>query len=270
MRATKVLLVPAIIVFAIFFFTAFIYVDERIETGGSGALGVFELFGAAASLYLLSTGRSGKTSRLDWLVCASAVIVACTGFAGVSITIFALYLFFRDRDDLNIKAAGTIAAAVSIQAVWAPLIFSKLSFLFLQVDAGVVGWLVSHVVPGASWGGTIVYTPSGHNVRITSPCASFHNLSLASLCWVTLTMLHRPYWVKSDFYVGLFAMIIQFGFNVWRLVFVCLSWPMYEFWHDGFGKHIFSAVATASAIIFVQLALALGDRRSSQRVATIS
>jgi hypothetical protein len=87
---------------------------------------------------------------------------------------------------------------------------------------------------------------------------------------VTLTMLHRPYWVKSDFYVGLFAMIIQFGFNIWRLVFVCLSWPMYEFWHDGFGKHIFSAVATASAIIFVQLALALGDRRSSQRVATIS
>jgi exosortase/archaeosortase family protein len=182
-------------------------------------------------------------------------LVACTGFAGASITLFALYLFLGYPNDLNWRAAGTVAAAVAIQAVWAPLVFSKISFLLLQIDAGVVGWLESLFVPGAIWSGTVVYTPSGHNVEITSACASFHNLSLASLCWVTLTMLHRPYWLKSDLYVGLVAMLIQFGFNVWRLVFVCLSLPMYEFWHDGFGKHLFSAAATACAIIFVQASL---------------
>ena len=160
-----------------------------------------------------------------------------------------------------------------MQAVWAPLIFSKLSFLFLQIDAGVVGWFISLVVPGASWDGTIVFTPSGHNVEITSACASFHNLSLASLCWVTITMLHRPYWVKSDLYVGVVAILIQFGFNVWRLVFVCLSLPMYEFWHEGAGKHIFSAVATASAIIFVQVCIARdqrGQQKAALRVANLS
>ena len=175
-------------------------------------------------------------------------------------------MFARDRDDLNAIAAGTVAAAVAVQAVWAPLIFSKIAFLLLQIDAGVVGWLMGHFVPGASWGGTVVYTPSGHNVAITAPCASFHNLSLATLCWVTLTMLHRPYWVKRDLYVGLVAMLFQFGFNVWRLVFVCLSLPMYEFWHEGFGKHIFSAIATACAIIFVQISLVRRDQRSSQGV----
>jgi hypothetical protein len=30
---------------------------------------------------------------------------------------------------------------------------------------------------------------------------------------------------------------------------------MYDFWHEGFGKHIFSAVATAFAIVFVQFCL---------------
>ena len=159
------------------------------------------------------------------------------------------------------RAAGTVAAAVAVQAVWAPLLFSKISFLLLQIDAGVVGWLVSYFVPGASWDGTVVYTPSGHDVAITSACASFHNLSLASLCWVTLTMLHRPYWLKGDFYVGLIAGLIQFGFNVWRLVFVCLSPSMYDFWHEGFGKHIFSAVATTCAIVFVQIALVRRDQR---------
>jgi exosortase/archaeosortase family protein len=270
MRATRVLLVSGIAVFAIFFFAAFANLDERVDVGGRAALGAFEFLGAAASLYLLSQARDGKASRSDWLSCASAILVACTGFAGASITIFALYLFFRDRDDLNTKAAGAVAAAVAVQAVWAPLVFSKISFLLLPIDAGVVGWLVSHFVPGASWSGTVVYSSSGHNVEITSACASFHNLSLASLCWVTLTMLHRPYWLKSDLYVGLAAMLAQFGFNVWRLVFVCLSSPMYDFWHEGFGKHIFSAVATAFAIVFVQFWLVRRDQRGSQGVAAIS
>jgi hypothetical protein len=192
-------------------------------------------------------------------------LVASFGFAGISITLFSLYLIFRFEGDLNAKAAGTVAAAVAVQALWAPMIFSKLSFLFLEIDAGVVGWLISLIIPGASWSGTVVTTPSGHDVVITAACASFHNLSLASLCWVTLTMLHRPYWTKTDFYTGLVAVLIQFGFNVWRLTFVCFSLPMYEFWHEGIGKHIFSAVATACAIIFVQVPLVLQDRRNQQK-----
>jgi hypothetical protein len=83
-------------------------------------------------------------------------------------------------------------------------------------------------------------------------------------------MLHRPYWLKSDLYVGLVAMLVQFGFNVWRLVFVCLSSPMYDFWHEGFGKHIFSAIATACAVILVQILLVRRDQRGSQGVAAIS
>jgi hypothetical protein len=270
MRAIKLLFASEVIVFAIFFLDAFTHLDEKVDIGGRSAHGAFEFLGVAASLYLLTRGRSGKASLLDWLSCALVLLVACLGFTGSSITFFALYLLIRDRGDLNTKAAGTVAAAVVVQAVWAPLIFSKISFLLLQGDASIVGWLLGFVLPGASWGGTVVYTPSGHNVVITEPCASFHNLSLATLCWVTLTMLHRPYWLKSDLYVGLVAILIQFGFNVWRLVFVCLSLPMYEFWHNGLGKHVFSAIATACAIIVVQFWLVRRDQRDSQRVAAIS
>jgi hypothetical protein len=45
---------------------------------------------------------------------------------------------------------------------------------------------------------------------------------------------------------------------------------MYEFWHNGLGKHVFSAIATACAIIFVQFWLVRRDQRDSQRVAAIS
>jgi hypothetical protein len=269
MQAKKLLVASNLGVFVIFFLERFLNLDERVDLAGRSALGAFELGGLAASLYLLSRGKSGNASRLDWLLCAFSLLLACTGLASFAISLFALYLIFRKRQDVDTKAAGTVAAAVAIQAVWAPLIFLKLSFILLQIDAGVVGWLESLLLPGAFWGGTVVYTPSGHNVIIKESCASFHNLSLASLCWVTLTMLHRPYWVRGDLYVGLTAALIQFGFNICRLVLVCMSLPMYEFWHDGLGKHIFSGVATACAIIFVQMSLVLRDqqRRRPSRTA---
>ena len=276
MRATKVLLASGIAIFAIFFFDAFALRGDSFDVigGRSTGLRAFEFFGAVVSLYLLSRGRLGNASLLDWFGCASAILAASIGFAGSSITLFALYLFIRGRGDLSTKAAATVAAAVAVQAVWAPLVFSKISFVLLQIDAGVAGWLVSLFVPGASWSGTVVSTPSGHDVVIIEGCASFHNLSLASLCWVTLSMLHRPYWVKSDFYIGLVAALIQFGFNICRLVLISLSLPMYEFWHQGLGKHVFAAVATACAIIFVQVSLVRRDQRdfhkAGLRVAAIS
>lgn len=273
MRATTVFTASAIVVFSIFFLGVFAHLANATDVSGPAALGTFELFGAVVCVYLLTKSQLGRSRAFDWIACALAILIAGAGFAGYSMTLFGLYLMFGTTGDHYAKAAGTVAAAVAVQALWAPMIFAKLSFLFLEIDAGVVGWLISHIIPGASWAGTVVSTPGGHDVIITAPCASFHNLSLASLCWVTLTMLHRPYWVKSDIYTGLFAVLIQFGFNVWRLTFVCLSLPMYEFWHEGTGKHIFSAVATACAIVFVQVSLVMRDRRDRQtriEVAAIS
>jgi hypothetical protein len=240
------------------------------DFAGHAAIGTFEVAAIAASLYLLWQARAGRASPLDWIVGALVVAIAAIGFPAYSVMLFALYLMVRDRDDAYAKAAGTVVFAVAMQAVWAPLIFEKLSFIFLEIDARLVGWLLAYVAPGASSTGTIVTNPNGHNVIITAACASFHNLSLASLCWVTLTMLHRPYWIKSDLYIGLGAILVQFGLNLWRLVFVCMSLPMYEFWHEGLGKHIFSAVATASAIAFVELMLARSQRTISGRRAAIS
>jgi len=112
MRATKLLVASEIAIFAIFFLVAFLNLNERADIAGRAALGGFEFCGAAVSLYLLSKGRLDKTSLLDWLCSASAVLIACFGFTGCSITLFAFYLLIRDRHDLNTRAAATVAAAV--------------------------------------------------------------------------------------------------------------------------------------------------------------
>ena len=265
MSANWALLASEAAIFVFLFFGKLSgWIDGEGDFAGHAALGTFEVCAAIGSLYLLSGSNSVKSPRLDWLAGLLAVAIAAAGFVAYSSTTLALYLIVRDRNDLRARAAGAVALAIAIQAVWAPLIFSKFSFFFLQLDAGMVGWLLGYVVPGAASNGTVVTTPGGHDVIITAACASFHNLSLASLCWVTLTMVQRPYWIISDLCVGLGAMLIQFGLNVWRLVFVCMSLPMYEYWHEGFGKHIFSAVATACAIVFVQVFLVRFDQKDDR------
>jgi hypothetical protein len=115
MRATKVLLGSEIVIFALFFSGAFARLSQ--EVAGPLALGAFECFGVFVSLYLVSKGRDGNASLSDWLTCALAVFVASIGYAGAAVTAFAMYLFFRDRQDLNTRAAGTVVAAVVLQAL---------------------------------------------------------------------------------------------------------------------------------------------------------
>jgi hypothetical protein len=257
------LIVSQIAIFALLLFEKFSAASSGGDLAGRAAISTFEFAAIAVSLYLLLQAKAGYASPFDWISATLAIFIAAIGFPAYSVTLFAIYLIIRDRDDTYAKAAGAVVFAVAMQAVWAPLIFEKLSFVFLEIDARLVGWLLACVAPGASSIGTIVTNPNGHNVIITGACASFHNLSLASLCWVTLTMLHRPYWIKSDLYVGFGAILVQFALNLWRLVFVCMSPSMYDFWHEGLGKHIFSATATACAIIFVQLWLVRWDRTSA-------
>jgi len=45
--------------------------------------------------------------------------------------------------------------AVAVQALGS-IVFSKLLFLFSKIDAGIVEWLISQLIEGGSWSGTIV------------------------------------------------------------------------------------------------------------------
>src|SRR5690349_7829115 len=105
MRSTRVLLASEVLVLILFFFWKLTSIARDSDAAGVAALGAFGLLAAGASVYLLSKSHGGEASRLDWLVCSSAVAAAALGFAGYSMTVFGLYLLLRDRGDLNAKAA---------------------------------------------------------------------------------------------------------------------------------------------------------------------
>jgi hypothetical protein len=62
----------------------------------------------------------------------------------------------------------------------APLLFSKLLFLFSKIDAGIVEWSISQLIEGGSLSGYRRQSVDA-GATLTAACASF--------CWVMLTML---------------------------------------------------------------------------------
>jgi exosortase/archaeosortase family protein len=80
------------------------------------------------------------------------------------------------------------------------------------------------------------------------PCSSFHNISLGLLCWVAITKLRRPDWAPGDAWVAALVVVAVVLLNTGRVYLMALSAEMYDYWHTGFGAHLFALVASAAVI----------------------
>jgi hypothetical protein len=246
------LLASSLIVYGCFFFWPLLGIRGAFEAkGSSGALQVFELAAAAVSIRLLMKSNFRHASVVDLGACVALIALSVVGQAEVSLSLLAIYLIVVSRQDCYTRAAGLIAVAVCVQGIWAPLIFNYFGYLILPFDAALAGWLVHLWIPGASWTDTIITSPSGFAIEILPGCSSFHNVSLGTLCWVTITMLRRPYWTSKDIWVGLSAAMFQILCNISRLTIVAMDESKYQFFHNGPGYHFFAAAGAFAAVLIV-------------------
>ena len=217
-------------------------------TGAHNGLQLFEAFGLCVAAWRAIRLRS-PSLRADALAAICVIAAAFLGWEVIAVFAASAFLYFRNRSSIDDRAAAAVTAAVGMQALIAPFIFMKLSGYLLPLDAAAAGGLLKVFVPLSSFHGTFIWGPSGHSVNVLAGCSSFHNLSLASLCWVTITMMQRPYWTWRDPLIFATAAALQIVCNVARLTLVSANLAMYHFWHQGLGTHIFAAAATSSAIV---------------------
>jgi exosortase/archaeosortase family protein len=123
----------------------------------------------------------------------------------------------------------------------------------LAADASLVSWLLGthrtgNLVEFADRSGQLVIFPA---------CSSLANVSLAFLCWVTLSQLVSHRKSPSDLFWCLLACIAVIAVNVIRMTILGLSDWHYATFHNEWGD------ATANVIILVLIVgiSALGVRR---------
>src|SRR5262249_48549256 len=124
----------------------------------------------------------------------SMVWVAATGIA--------IYLWFFNDGDRKLRATVVVFAALAVQQLWGHLLFDLVAVHLLRAEAAAVGTLLDIARPGTVWQDNLIIEPNGYRVALLAGCSSFHNLSLAMLCWLTVSRWRNQDWRARDFAIG--------------------------------------------------------------------
>jgi exosortase/archaeosortase family protein len=206
----------------------------------------------AVTVYRLWLSDPGvRANRTDWaLALALGVLILFSSLLpyrfgiGVLATLVAIYLFWFDHADRNLKSAGAVLLAVSTQLVWGPIVFQLFTPELLKADAALVGTALTALRPDIVWSSTTFFAPDGHTVSLIAACSSFNNVSSAVLACVAVTMLRRDEWVRRDIATIVFASVAMILVNSVRICLFAWSQDYRLFWHDGAGAQILAIAQT--------------------------
>lgn len=212
--------------------------------------GGFLVVAWGAVIWLLVKAPARPASMADVLVMLGLCLVG--GLAQIealplAITGLGLWLFLKKDDET--RAAGAVLLAIASQQFWGHILLGALSPELVQLDAAMVGEAMVQTVKGASWHDNIITAPSGYSIVVLEGCSSFSNVSTALLAWVAFGRLERAKWVKRDLVVGAVVVVSQVALNVARMYMMAQSDQGYLYWHEGGGKQIYVATASAAAVL---------------------
>jgi exosortase/archaeosortase family protein len=174
----------------------------------------------------------------------------------------AIFFWIRGRGDPKLRAAGVVLGALTIQEYWGHIIFDLFALPLLRAETAVVGTLVQAARAGTVWQGNVITGPSGFGIVVYSGCSSFHNLSLAMLCWLTVSRLRNQDWRSRDLLIGCVIGATMIACNVTRLCLMAWNADLYEYWHNGLGAQIF---AVGASVLVLLLSL-YGSRAATRAI----
>lgn len=214
----------------------------------------------AAGVVLVLRDRSIGISSLDLAIGGAflcLVVLPIGPLSWLAITALALYLVAITSRGATSRRGALILLAVTVPMLWSRLLFKFFATPILEIDASLVGWIL-----GTNRAGTVIESVDASGVLVVLPaCSSLANVSLAFLCWVTVSQ-----WVKHktsvyDLAWCLLACMSVIAVNVMRLSLMGLSEWHHAVLHAGWGDAIFNTLITVLIIGFA----VMGVRRERFR-----
>lgn len=229
-----------------------------------GAIGIFQyLAWYVIFRLLLASDRAPAAHPRDFLVVAALclpVFLPTSKTVWIAATGIAIYLSLFNAGDLKLRAAGIVLAALAVQELWGHILFNLITMPLLRAETAVVGMLMEAIRPGTAWHDNMVSAPSGFGIVIINSCSSFHNLSLALLCWVTISRMWHLTWRGRDFMFGAVIGVTMILFNVTRICLMSWDPAFYHYWHDGLGAEIFAIGASMTILLLSLCGARRGER----------
>lgn len=229
-------------------------------------LGTFEISvivwascAAGISLVLQDKGIGIRSSEL--VLGTAFVLLALLPIGPLSwLAVTALSLYIISTAEVSsLRRGAVILLATTVPMLWSRLLFQFFAEAILRIDASLVGWLL-----GMRRTGDIVEFADGSGVLVILPaCSSLANVSLALLCWVTLSQLVSHKKSVYDLLWSLMACFSVVAVNVTRISVMGLSQWHYATFHSSWGDAVANTTILSLMIGFCMLGV---RRELSQRI----
>lgn len=175
--------------------------------------------------------RTGKIQKTDLVLLAALLPLISLPIGATSwlaVTILSLYILIFGRPADSLRRGAIVLLAVSVPMFWSRLIFNLFAKYILEIDAIFVGW----VLGTERIGNLVEFADHSGSLAIFQSCSSLANVSLALLCWVTISQFARHKWRSQDILWCLLACFSVFAVNVLRVSLMGINGSFYLMLHS--------------------------------------
>jgi hypothetical protein len=205
------------------------------------------LFAAFAGISTLLVGHSesadlkDKVRPKDLAVAAvflALVILPIFAMSWLAVTGLSLYILLFAKGSRPRMRAAVILLALTVPMLWSRLLFQFFAKYILDVDA----YLVASLLGTGRFGNVVEFADSSGYMVVLAPCSSLANMSLAFLCWISVTQWADHRWSASDIFWSLLACVSVIVVNVTRISLMGVSRGYYEAIHNQWGDLVTNSI----------------------------
>jgi hypothetical protein len=177
------------------------------------------------------------------------VILPIFSLSWVAVTGLSLYILLFANDGSSRKRGALTLLALTVPMLWSGLIFRFFMNPILEIDASLVAWILGTERVGA----TFSFADGSGSVVVLPACSSFANISLAFLCWVSITQWAKHRWSAMDIVWSFLACISVIAVNVTRMSLMGLSPWHHALLHNEWGNMITNYIILGFIVGFTMI-----------------
>src|SRR6266404_1761056 len=160
------------------------------------------------------------------------------GLSWIAVGGVALYILLFTDADPPMRRGALILLATTVPMFWSRLLFQYFANFILEIDASLVGWLL-----GTERTGNMVRFANDIGYLVIFPaCSSLANMSLAFLCWITVSEFAEHRRALGDLWWCLLACGSVLAINVGRMSLMGISVQHYQAIHSQIGDAVTNAM----------------------------
>ncbi len=199
-------------------------------------ISVIVFIACAAGVSFILRDSTDEIRPVDFVVGAVSlvlVVLPIVALSWLALTALSLHMLLFTSATSSRRRGAVIILTTTVPMLWSRLFFECFSNFILKIDALLVGWLL-----GTDRVGNMVRFADGSEILAIFPaCSSFANMSLAFLCWVTISQWVQHRWSPWDILWCLLVFTSVVAINVARLSLMGLSdWHYQTIHHSQWGE----------------------------------